>query len=359
MPYYQHLIQLITRAPHRVNAAGEIELTHATAELFRACGFPDAKPGWWRIPPIPAHAAPDWLFRVLPQLTLAVPSVPPPVTLAPVTPVPPPVEVTPANRLRWRLQDALRTSDQRRILEAMMRRPDAPVERRRFQRALHRLTPRAFNAALSSLIAAGLVTRVTRDGVRCLALLPEARELLVEARVGVRRPRSARAQRPRKQARTVKGTVSGPVTDPKAQCPARSVPSQSGTDDRQTLGTKPRRPYRPHRIPDRRRQPRQWGRSMRSRRGGLTVQKLYRRLGVHPTKPATEARLRKRSQEQRLAAMRESTAVVAPRAITTQRATPYGGVPVSPPSPASRLSAAWRRLAAARDARRAAKRRRR
>jgi hypothetical protein len=187
-------------------------------------------------------------------------------------------------------------------------------------------------------------------------MLPvDVRQALAAGGIGVRQPGSARARRRQKQARTVSGTV----TDSQTPCPARSVASQSGTDNRQTLRTKPRRPYRPHRIPDRRRHPCQWGRSMRARRGGLTVQKLYRRLGVHPTKPATEARLRKRSQEQRLAATRESTTVVAPRAITTPRASPYGVVPVSPPSPASRLSAAWRRLRDARDARRAAERPRR
>jgi hypothetical protein len=50
MPYYQRLVELLALAPHRVNAAGEIELTTAEAGMLRACGFLDAKPGWWRIP---------------------------------------------------------------------------------------------------------------------------------------------------------------------------------------------------------------------------------------------------------------------------------------------------------------------
>jgi hypothetical protein len=32
MPYYARLVTLLMAAPHRVNAAGEIELTHAEAE---------------------------------------------------------------------------------------------------------------------------------------------------------------------------------------------------------------------------------------------------------------------------------------------------------------------------------------
>jgi len=44
MPYYQRLFEWLVLAPHRLNSAGEIELTVAEAATLRACGFVTAAP---------------------------------------------------------------------------------------------------------------------------------------------------------------------------------------------------------------------------------------------------------------------------------------------------------------------------
>jgi hypothetical protein len=61
-------------APHRVNTAGEIDLTFAEADVLRACDFPTAAPGRWggnapstRGPGVASatldHGAPDVVAR--------------------------------------------------------------------------------------------------------------------------------------------------------------------------------------------------------------------------------------------------------------------------------------------------------
>ena len=54
MPYYRLLARGLAMAPHRVNAAGETELSDLDAATLRNCGFPTAAPGRWKIPPLPA-----------------------------------------------------------------------------------------------------------------------------------------------------------------------------------------------------------------------------------------------------------------------------------------------------------------
>src|SRR5947199_5956880 len=58
MPYYPTLITWLRVAPQRLNAAGELFLTAAEAEVLRTCDFPTAAPGIWKVPPFPA-----WLVR--------------------------------------------------------------------------------------------------------------------------------------------------------------------------------------------------------------------------------------------------------------------------------------------------------
>src|SRR5262249_46200707 len=53
VPYYQRLIEWLVLAPHRLNSAGQMELTVAEAATLRACDFVTAAPGRWKIPPLP------------------------------------------------------------------------------------------------------------------------------------------------------------------------------------------------------------------------------------------------------------------------------------------------------------------
>ena len=69
---YDLLVRLLTLAPHRVSAAGEINLAVAEAQGLRACGFLTAAAGSWKIAPLP-----DWIVRCDPQcarLRLAPPA---------------------------------------------------------------------------------------------------------------------------------------------------------------------------------------------------------------------------------------------------------------------------------------------
>src|SRR5437870_3980762 len=66
MPYYPHLIEWLSAAPHRVNAAGEMQLSAAEAAVLRACEFPTAAPGLWKIPPLPRDLVRAYLLP--PQL---------------------------------------------------------------------------------------------------------------------------------------------------------------------------------------------------------------------------------------------------------------------------------------------------
>ena len=235
--------------------------------------------------------------------------------------------------LTWRLGDALRDADRQQLLEALVRREAAPVACRRFQNSQHRLDTRRYNAALKSLIAAGFVERVKRDRVSCLVLSAEVRHLIGEAQTGVRRAPSARAMR-----RAESGTSS----------------RRAERDGRQTRAraSARKRTYRPRRIPDRRHYPHQWGKSMRARLGGLSVQKLYRKFGKHPTAPATAARQAKRAQRERQVAARVVTYAAPPACSPVQRAPDDARPPGSPSSTTVALSAAYRTLAPiGRDAR--------
>ena len=235
VPYFQRLIDLLIAAPHRVNASGEIGLTAVEAGMLRASGFPDAAKGKWRLPPVPTHVwIPEYLLRLVPQLVRETPKVAPAPPQPPVAPPRADVEMTPAKRLRWRLGDALRDPDQRRLLTSLAGRPDGPVECRRFQRALHRLKTPRFNAALAALINGGLLQRVTDDRIGCLVLPQEIRRLLSEGHIGVRRVPRTRAKRQRAR----RGTGAG-----------ERAPSGQGNSRRtRALGTSARRRYRPPTI---------------------------------------------------------------------------------------------------------------
>ena len=288
--------------------------------MLRASDFSSATPGSWRIPPIPTWVPmPAHLPKLLPQLTRVTPVTR--VTPAAVSHVPTAVptaryrtpdrtqSTTASNsqigvrpNLRWRLAGAMRDADRQQLLEALARREDSPVACRRFQNSQHRLETPRYNAALKSLIAAGFVERVKRDRVSCLVLSAEVRHLIGEAQTGVCRAPSARAMR-RTKTRTSAGTG-------------------QETRTRAAAGT---RPYRRRQIPDRRHNPRAWGHSMRARLGGLAVQKLYRKFGVHPTAKATAARWARRAeQERRQSAASASIAYTAPDAPAPATRVPSG-----------------------------------
>lgn len=307
MSYYPRLINLLIAAPHRVTADGMIHLTPAEAEMLRACDFVDAAPGAWRFPPIPAHVPlPAFLARVLPQQltreTAIVTPAPKPAAMPTSTspsardnasaPVCPPPHPLPARTqtaqddshtcnspvLRRRVIDALRQPDHRRVLAALSRRSDGPVERRRFQRALHRLKTPAFTAALTHLIATGLVRPVTCDGVGCLLLPTDVRSLLSEAGIGVRRPRFARTMRRRERHRHQgRGAL--------------------------VTGRSRSRCYQRRPIPNPRKDPHGWAMSMLGRLGGLAAQRSYRmRLVMNPTATATRVREARRLRRKQAAA---------------------------------------------------------
>ncbi len=264
----------------RLHDRGEVTVTADEAGALQQAGYTAIiGAGRWPAPHIPLDLlqpypslAPMALFWYGPRALD-----PPPPPARPRRAI---VEMTPAKRLRWRLGDALRDPDQRQLLEALARREAGPVACRRFQNSQHRLGAPRYRAALSKLIGGGLVRRVTHDGVGCLLLSAEIRHLIRKARIGVRRAPSARAKR-----RTDSGALSQ-----RAARRARGKCARSSTN---------KRPYRPRPIPDRRLNPRAWGKAMRARLGGLTVQRLYRKFGVHPTAPATAARRAQRTEQER------------------------------------------------------------
>jgi hypothetical protein len=55
MPHDVGLVQMLFRAPERVNAAGQIHLSAAEAEYVRAMDFPTATEGFWPLPEWPAY----------------------------------------------------------------------------------------------------------------------------------------------------------------------------------------------------------------------------------------------------------------------------------------------------------------
>ena len=256
------------------------------------------------------------------------------------------VEMTPAKRLRWRLGDALRDPDQRRLLISLAGRPDGPVECRQFQRALHRLKTPRYNAALTALINGGFLQRVTRDGVGCLVLPAEVRHLISEVQIGVRRAPSARAMRERaRRGTSAAGTAQGQ--------PSRQA---------HPPGTKSRRRYQPRPVPDRRRFPAAWGRSLSAKRAGKARQRQARAAGICPTDAPNAARRAKRAeQERRQAAEHVSTTYGASGVSSPGQRVPDDTRPLpSPSSTTVALSAAYRTLApVGRDARLSEARKRR
>jgi hypothetical protein len=49
LPHYPRLITMLRLEPGRLNAACEIFLTDLEASTLRACDFPTAAPGWWKV----------------------------------------------------------------------------------------------------------------------------------------------------------------------------------------------------------------------------------------------------------------------------------------------------------------------
>jgi hypothetical protein len=326
MPYFPRLIQLLLAAPQRIRA-GTIQLTPAEAAMLRACDFLTATAdGPWWIPELPAVLARGypWLAQLIsaerPSSYVAQPDQNQSRGEHPESPISR-IEfagagMTTAARLRWRLGDALRQPDQCRVLDAVARRPECGVMRRRLQQNLRRLPAARFNPSLMALIKAGLVVQQTD---RRLAPDPEVRRLLLEAGRCVRRSRSPRATR--RDRREGTGQTRTRTSQPHDRDSQRH--GQLQRIDRTT-----QRRYRRRPIPDRRRFPRQWGYSMRARLGGLKRQQECRRLGIHPTATATAARLNKRAQEKRrqLVSSDSTTSaapvarMVAPEALSNVRA---------------------------------------
>jgi hypothetical protein len=270
------------------DAAGTIELSFADACNLVSMGFRDAVPGRWMVPPL----APE-ITRRYPERAVypgdSDKANDHGVMTAPVTDGRSTLPLSPYRRvpltMEARLRDALGDPIQRRVVLSLSRRNGAGCTKRQLQQRLRRIAADVLNAALTTLVEAHVILW----DARALALNPEAHRLLVAARIGVRRSRSARAWRPEK-------TQTGPdlprtrawtgEPDPRPDRDSGPAPV------RPRKRTGPRR-YQPRPVPDRRRHPSAWGRSMRAKRGGLAVQRLYRRLGLHPTAAATDAHQRK------------------------------------------------------------------
>ena len=170
MPHFPSLVRLLVTAPHRVNGAGEIQLTPAEAAMLRASDFLTATAvGRWQIPALPPH-----LIRCYPWLAQLISSGPPArgtleacsgvhsTSATAISPPPPRATgvavaargepprsrfgVDPQFRLRWHVTNA--TPDQRRILTSLLRRPDGRVTKRTLQQRLHRLPAARCNCAL-------------------------------------------------------------------------------------------------------------------------------------------------------------------------------------------------------------------
>jgi hypothetical protein len=341
MPYYQRLIDRLIAAPQHVQPDGTIDLSHAEAEMFRACGFLDAKPGWWPIPPIPAHVpVPDFLFRLLPQLKREPTSQPPQPRL---TPPVAPLAAAPLP-LATRLSTAYRHPLQRCILRSLARRASGRCRKRQLQQALHRMRARDLNQALDRLVTAGLIVR---DG-GYLTLDSEARRLLIQAGRTVSLSARARALA-RERARRSRARAGVRYAQQEHDSDAIAAPRRH-------------RPYRPRPVPDRRRFPSRWGRHMAAKRAGQVRQRLCRAAGICATDAATTARLKQRAlQQRRQAASSASVTVASPvTSFVTQRAPGDVRRPVATSTTVSTLSEAWRSLKPiGRDARLAAERNRR
>ena len=128
----------------------------------------------------------------------------------------------------------------------------------------------------------------------------------------------------------------------------RHVSQDATSRPTRALGAKARRRYRPRPVPDRRRFPREWGRSMAARRAGYARQRQARAAGICATDAANAARREKRAeQERRQSAASRSVAYTAPVvASAVERGPENACTPRSSyPTAALPLSAAWRSLA--------------
>jgi hypothetical protein len=304
------LVAVLLSAIDRLNDAGAVNLTQDEVAHLQQAGYTAVlAPGWWSIPrlsldllrphPSLARLATHWYG----PRALDPPS-------EPVTPQPERIAMTLADRLRWRVHDALRKPDQARVLRSLAGQPDGQSSKRDLQRRLRRLPADRLNPALDGLVRVGLVAW-EKVGAKSawLMLSVEVLQALAAAGVGVRPPKIARAMR--RVRATSQGSLAGNIT----RTTGRTAAAQYMPGD--AFRTTPKRPYRPHPIPDRRRHPRQWGKAMRRRLGGLTVQRLYRKFGVHPTAAATAARQRKRSQQARRQAASNTPAVTHAAPVTS------------------------------------------
>ncbi len=276
---------------------GVVVLTSSEAEFLRRAGFPTAATGAWTLTPLP----PRWLVGRYPALApLADPArePPPAPTEALCETAPPRARYRPdaPARSQWTWLVRAVTADQRRVLASLVAASDSCVRKRTLQQRLRRLPATDLNRALNGLIGMGVVTRA---GV-WLVLVSEARTVLLNAGIGVRRARGARAlaegrerHRPRERQNT---RARGPrlVWHRDRHGRLLAMPAH---------GKDSRRPVPPVGTSD-------WGRSQLARRGGLAVQRRYRAEGRCPTEAATRARLQRR-QHQRASVQNASAQPVA------------------------------------------------
>ena len=290
MPDYDQFARWLIACQKQADADGTIPLSLADAICLRGLGFSTVVPGRWVVPSLPPEvrgrypALAPFAAKPEPSITrdnatTAVPDQVVPTTAS--TPasygdaqrVPAESRVDVRPKLTWRLAEALRHPDHARILRSLARADELGCKKRTLQHNLSKLPAARLNPALDRLVRAGLVLREEH----WLALSVEVREALSEAlralEMGVRQAQKARARwraETRKTHERAEGQTEGQTSTPR------------------------KRPYQPKLMPDRRHDPHAWGRSRLARRGGLAVQKEYRRLGLHPTAPATAAGQAKR-----------------------------------------------------------------
>jgi hypothetical protein len=327
------------KACHKIpDATGSIRLSFADACNLVSMGFRDAAPGRWILPPLPSeitHRYPDLAVHAADSGKANDHGV----MTAPQTAGRPTLPVSPYRRvpltMEARLRAALRDPIQRRVVVSLSRRTGSRCTKRQLQQRLRRIPADVLNAALTTLSEAGVVVW----DARTLALNAEAHQLIVAARIDVRRPRPARTRRR-------DNTQTGP--DPGRN--RETGQTQTGGSDppqirpRKTTG--PRR-YQPRPVPDRRRHPSAWGRSMLSKRGGQERQRQCREAGICATDAANAARAARRAQQERrqTAAGMRNVHVPPVEILTSESALgDTHATDFSSSITASSLSTAWRSL---------------
>jgi hypothetical protein len=300
------LVDVLLGASERLNVQGAVCLTAEEVVRLQQAGYVAVlAPGWWSPPRLPLD-----ILRGHPSLARLAAHWYGPHALdlpQPVVSQPASIEVSVADRLRWRVHDALRKTILARVLRSLAGGQDGRSSKRDLQHRLRRLPAAVLNPAIDHLVHVGLIAR--ENG--WLTLPVDVREALAAAGVGVRRPRFARAKRRPKAA----GRTCGPErTGKSARIPVRLASTQTtapvrGPDN----ALRTARPYRPHPVPDRRLHPRAWGRSMAAKRAGLARQRLCRAAGICATDAANAARAAQRAQhERRQTALSESATFSAP-----------------------------------------------